>query len=274
VIVDATHDRVTTFDYDGAGRLTASTDAIGTVTTITYDGLSRVIMTQTGDRVTRYLYDKDNRRVGIVDALGYFTEYKYDAGGRLVETVRYNQRSPAAANISAPVWIDATQQTVVPGRPFRYRLAAYDADGDPLVFSVVGALPAWVSFDADTAHTAWEPAHYRDQRQHHAARRRWPRRRLGCGDTFHCHSSPSSRWAGSRGTGLGTAISSGHHRKRTGELRRARSCRLIAHLQGGGRVAGWVVVRSHDTFAHWKLQRSRFLQHPPASDGSRRTLDG
>jgi YD repeat-containing protein len=151
VIVDATYDRVTTFDYDRAGRLTASTDAIGTVTAITYDGLSRVVMTQNGDRVTRYLYDKDNRRVGIVDALGYFTEYKYDAGGRLVETVRYSQRSPAAANISAPVWIGATQQTVVPGRPFRYRLAAYDADGDPVVFSAVGALPAWVSFDADTA---------------------------------------------------------------------------------------------------------------------------
>lgn len=151
VIVDATHDRVTTFDYDVAGRLTASTDAIGTVTATTYDGLSRVVMTQTGDRATRYLYDKDNRRVGIVDALGYFTEYKYDAGGRLVETVRYSQRSPAVANISAPVWIGATQQTVVSGRPFRYRLAAYDADGDPLVFDVVGAMPAWMSFDTDTA---------------------------------------------------------------------------------------------------------------------------
>jgi YD repeat-containing protein len=64
VIVDATHDRVTTFDYDGAGRLTASTDAIGTVTAITYDGLSRVVMTQTGDRVTRYLYDKTTAASG------------------------------------------------------------------------------------------------------------------------------------------------------------------------------------------------------------------
>jgi YD repeat-containing protein len=98
VIVDAAHDRVTTFDYDEAGRLTASTDSENTVTNIVYDGLSRVIMTQTGERVTRYLYDKDNRRVGLVDALRYLSEYKYDAGGRLIETVRYSQRSPASAD--------------------------------------------------------------------------------------------------------------------------------------------------------------------------------
>jgi YD repeat-containing protein len=147
----AAHDRVTSFDYDGAGRLTASTDAAGTVTAIVYDGLSRVVMTQTGDRVTRYLYDKDNRRAGIVDALGYFTEYRYDAAGRLVETVRYSQRSPAAANMTAPVWVGVTQQTIVGGRPFEYRVPAYDADGDTLTFSVVGAAPAWLSFDAGTA---------------------------------------------------------------------------------------------------------------------------
>ena len=98
----ATHDRVTTFDYDAAGRLTRTTDAAGTVTTTRYDGASRVTMTQTGDRVTRYLYDKDNHKVGVVDPLGYLTEYRYDAGGRLIETVRYSQRSPAAANLSAP----------------------------------------------------------------------------------------------------------------------------------------------------------------------------
>ena len=148
---DATHDRVTTFDYDAAGRLTTSTDAANTVTTTRYDGLSRVIMTQTGDRVTRYLYDKDNRKVGIVDALGYLTEYKYDAGGRLIETVRYSQRSPAAANMAAPVWIGVTNQNAIGGQPFEYRVPAYDADGDPLTFSVVGTPPGWLSFDAGTA---------------------------------------------------------------------------------------------------------------------------
>src|SRR5262249_32637168 len=55
VPIDAAHDRVTTFDYDAAGRLTTSTDAANTITTTRYDGLPRVIMTQTGDRVTRHL---------------------------------------------------------------------------------------------------------------------------------------------------------------------------------------------------------------------------
>src|ERR1700752_3218711 len=99
VIVDPAHDRVTTFAYDEAGRLTASTDGENIMTMITYDGLSRVIMTQTGARTTRYLYDKDNRRIGIVDALNYLTEYKYDAGGRLIKTVRYSQRSPETVNM-------------------------------------------------------------------------------------------------------------------------------------------------------------------------------
>ncbi|TMH32688.1 MAG: RHS repeat protein [Betaproteobacteria bacterium] len=74
VPTDAARDRVTTFDYDAAGRLARTTDALNTITATRYDGLSRVIMTQTGDRVTRYLYDKDNRKVGVVDALGYLTE--------------------------------------------------------------------------------------------------------------------------------------------------------------------------------------------------------
>src|SRR5262249_46820273 len=111
---DAANDRVTTFGYDAAGPPAPSTDAAhiltspeaaNIVTTTSYDGLSRVVMTQTGERVTRYLYDNDNHKVGVVDALGYLTEHKYDAGGRLVETVRYSQRSPEAANMVAPVWI-------------------------------------------------------------------------------------------------------------------------------------------------------------------------
>src|SRR6185312_9719440 len=98
-----------------------------------------------------YLYDKDSRRVGIVDALGYLTEYTYDAGGRLFETARYSQRSPAAANMTAPVWIGVTDQHVVAGQPFESRVPAHDADGDPLTVSVVGAAPGWLSFDAGTA---------------------------------------------------------------------------------------------------------------------------
>jgi YD repeat-containing protein len=147
VLTDATRDRVTTFDYDAAGRRTTSTDAANTVTTTSYDGASRVVMTQTADRITRYLYDKDNRKVGSVDALGYLTEYKYDAGGRLIETLRYSQRSPTAANLAAPVWIGVSNQNATGGQPFEYRMPATDADGDSLSFSFVGTPPAWLSLD-------------------------------------------------------------------------------------------------------------------------------
>lgn len=151
VAADPAKDRITTYGYDDAGRLTTATDAANVVTTTTYDGLSRVTMTQTGDRVTRYLYDKDSRKIGMVDALGFLTEYKYDAGGRLIETVRYSERSPGIANTAAPVWIGVTNQTATGGRLFEYRAPAYDADGDSLTFSVVGTLPAWLTFDASTA---------------------------------------------------------------------------------------------------------------------------
>ncbi len=147
VLTDATRDRVTTFDYDAAGRLTTSTDAANTVTTTGYDGASRVVMTQTADRVTRILYDKDNRKVGSVDALGYLTEYIYDAGGRLIETVRYSQRSPMAANLAAPVWIGVSNQNAIASQPFQYRMPATDADGDSLSFSFVGTPPVWLSLD-------------------------------------------------------------------------------------------------------------------------------
>ena len=151
VATDATQDRVTTFEYDAAGRLTTTTDAVGTASTTRYDGLSRVTMTQTGNRVTRYFYDGDDRKVGVVDGLGYLTEHRYDAGGRLIETIRYRTRSPAAANMAAPVWIGVTNQTAIGGRPFEYRVPAYDPDGDPVTASVVGTPPAWLSFDAGTA---------------------------------------------------------------------------------------------------------------------------
>lgn len=108
VVVDAAHDRATTYVYDAAARLSATTDAVGTVTEVSFDGLSRVIMTRTGDRVNRFLYDKDGRRVGVVDALGYLTENTYDAGGRLIATIRYGLPSPAALNLSSPQWNDVT----------------------------------------------------------------------------------------------------------------------------------------------------------------------
>ncbi|WP_237745110.1 putative Ig domain-containing protein [Kribbella catacumbae] len=150
VVVDTVHDRVTRYAYDSSNRRTTVTDAVGTVSTTGYDGRSLVTQQQTGGRVSRFFYDRDDRQVGVVDPLGYLTEYKYGAAGRLSETIRYNKRSPAAANVADPVWGGATSLTAVGGRLFEYLLPAFDPDGDDLVYSKIGTWPGWLTLDTTT----------------------------------------------------------------------------------------------------------------------------
>ncbi|WP_339488784.1 LysM peptidoglycan-binding domain-containing protein [Pseudomonas rhizophila] len=82
-------DRVTVLSYDNAGRLKTSTDAIGTLTTFTYDGNGRLIQQQTGDRTTRFFYDASGHQIGQLDAEGYLREDRHDAAGRLTQSIRY-----------------------------------------------------------------------------------------------------------------------------------------------------------------------------------------
>jgi len=143
-------DRQTHFSYDNVGRLVSRIDAANVDTQTMYDGLSRVTRRVTGDRVTEYLYDGDGLNVGIVDPLGYLTENKFDGAGRLIETVRYNTRSPLAdvnLNRTGPVWIGVANQSATGGKPFSYRMQAVDKDGDAITYSLVGTVPAWLSLD-------------------------------------------------------------------------------------------------------------------------------
>ncbi|WP_434577356.1 LysM peptidoglycan-binding domain-containing protein [Pseudomonas sp. Z5-35] len=82
-------DRVTVLSYDNAGRLSTSTDAIGTLTAFTYDGKGRLIQQQTGDRTTRFFYDASGHQIGQLDAEGYLREDRHDAAGRLTQSIRY-----------------------------------------------------------------------------------------------------------------------------------------------------------------------------------------
>jgi YD repeat-containing protein len=142
-------DRTTKFVYDLGGRLVAEIDAANVTTTTNYDGDSHVTKQQIGSRVTQYFYDADGNQVGVLDPLGYLTESKYDAAGRLVESDRYTTRSPGAPDSSAPVFVGASNQTLTAGQFFSYRIPAYDADGDQLIFKAVGTLPSWLTLNTD-----------------------------------------------------------------------------------------------------------------------------
>jgi YD repeat-containing protein len=93
-------DRTIGYAYDAAGRLSTSTDAIGTVTTYTYDGRGQLVQEQTGDRTSRYFYDASGRQVAVLDGEGFLTEKVYDAGGRLLQTIRYGAATTPANRAS------------------------------------------------------------------------------------------------------------------------------------------------------------------------------
>jgi len=89
-------DRTTTLTYDSAGRLSTSTNALGTVTTFSYDSLGQLVKQQSGDRSTRFFYDASGHQIGQLDAEGYLRENIYDASGRLIQTIRYASATDAS----------------------------------------------------------------------------------------------------------------------------------------------------------------------------------
>ncbi|MEM6472621.1 MAG: RHS repeat-associated core domain-containing protein, partial [Planctomycetota bacterium] len=82
---------IESFAYDVMNQLTEFTDALGNVTSYTYDSRSRLATTTLPDpdgvgsqtaSVTTLAYDAAGRLSTITDALGYVTTYGYDAAGR------------------------------------------------------------------------------------------------------------------------------------------------------------------------------------------------
>jgi YD repeat-containing protein len=97
-VITNANDRLIDYAYDAAGRLSSTTNGVGTVTTTSYDGDSRVTGTATSTEVTKYFYDSDGNQVGVLDPLGYLTEKKYDAAGRMIETIQYATATPASSS--------------------------------------------------------------------------------------------------------------------------------------------------------------------------------
>jgi len=74
--------------YDKKGNLTQLTDRNGKITTMTYDGLTRLIQgTDAGGGITRYAYDTRDNLLAVQDPNGNSTQYTYDRNNRkTVET--------------------------------------------------------------------------------------------------------------------------------------------------------------------------------------------
>ncbi|MGH8049496.1 MAG: hypothetical protein ACREPB_02430, partial [Arenimonas sp.] len=114
VVADGANDRTSVNTFDAVGRLLTSTDAAGgterQITTYTYDGAGRLTLISTTDsvgtaataRVTRQFYDNAGRLVATLDAERYLVRTTYDSAGRVIQTTR------SAGKIVTPATIDAT----------------------------------------------------------------------------------------------------------------------------------------------------------------------
>ena len=71
--------------YDVDGRLLASTDPNGLVSTFTYDLRGRLTQKVVGSETTRYSYDKVGQLVSIMNPGGEINSFTYDAAHRLTD---------------------------------------------------------------------------------------------------------------------------------------------------------------------------------------------
>jgi RHS repeat-associated protein len=75
----------TRFEYDELNRLTRQIDALGGVSSITYDAVGNIVaQTDELGRTTRYAYDSRDRQTQITDALNGITKFGYDAVNNLL----------------------------------------------------------------------------------------------------------------------------------------------------------------------------------------------
>jgi YD repeat-containing protein len=157
-------DRVTYQLYDMSGRVAATIDAEGNVTTTTFDGAGNAIATRqyaaplttaqinalgippvlatlqaevsssTSDRLTQTLYDADNRAIATIDAGGYVTVVTYDDAGRAVRTAAY--ASPLTvtmrSNLGAVPTLQALQADLFATAQDQTTRSYYDAAGRPV----------------------------------------------------------------------------------------------------------------------------------------------
>lgn len=79
--------------YDGAGRVAATTDAVGRTSTATYDALNQMTsMTDPLGQMTVLVYDADGNLKSLKDSRGNLTSYTYDNFNRVTTRTDPDQR--------------------------------------------------------------------------------------------------------------------------------------------------------------------------------------
>jgi len=78
--------QITTNSYDARGRLTSRADNVGT-TTYAYDAGNNLITNSENGQTLRSQYDAYNRLIAFTNAAGYVINYRYDANGNLTNLV-------------------------------------------------------------------------------------------------------------------------------------------------------------------------------------------
>jgi YD repeat-containing protein len=136
-VLTSTQDRVTTYVYDAAGRVTGQTDAAGTSFASTqswaYDVAGNVIRHTDGrDSVTWSAYDAGNRLVRSIDALGFVTTRTYYADDKVKTETRYTKPVALPATPNNAWAYDVATTPVVDPDPVsgdQQQSWTYDADG-------------------------------------------------------------------------------------------------------------------------------------------------
>lgn len=97
ISINDNNGNLTEYVYNQNGLLKQTTNAIGNVTTITYDAnlnqvqiLIGAQMAETQRRVLNFRFDEENQLIAEIDAQGELTQYDYDATGNLISVLDAN----------------------------------------------------------------------------------------------------------------------------------------------------------------------------------------
>jgi YD repeat-containing protein len=155
VVADAAKDRVTSYEYDQAGRLTKTTFPLVTLynngfeggtapqpdalyTQTVYDAFGNaVVQRDTAGNYSYQAYDANNVLVMSVDQAGGVSEYVTDTFGRTTQLIRYSKGVPDLDTLNAswngsslsPVSASAIKFVIGPDKSARVIVTSYDQAG-------------------------------------------------------------------------------------------------------------------------------------------------